>query len=162
MTKAHYRTEQAGLRLVHHVAPAVTVALELYQYKRDSADGMKARGETAERGTSDISTTEAANLEVEKWDTKIEEIKDTIESIEISIGHLAKLTIGIDRTPAAGEEKRCSDGQRLYGRALTWSTNEHCQELPVKMQMCEAHYRAYLRFRNDNHLPVVQYFEDAK
>jgi hypothetical protein len=162
LTKSHYRTEQAGLRLVHHIAPAVTVALDLYQNKRDSADGMKAPGETAGRGESDNSTTEAATLEGEKWDLKIEEIIDTIESIEISVGHLAKLTIGIDRTPAAGEEKRCSDGQRLYGRVLAWSNNDQCMELPVKMGMCEAHYRAFYRYRTDQHLPVVQYFEDAK
>jgi hypothetical protein len=159
MTKAHYRTEQAGLRLVHHVAPAVTAALDLYQNKRDAADGMKAPGETAGRGGSDeTSTTEAAAAETEKWDLKIEEINDTIESIEISVGHLAKLTIGIDRTPAAGWEKRCRDGQQ--GRdAVLWSDDTDCAELGAKLEMCGRHYVAYYRFRVSRHLPVDQYFE---
>lgn len=161
MTRSHYRTEQIGLRLVHHIAPAVTAALELLQRQRNIADGWPARGETAGRGTSDITTTEAAMLEAERLDLETEKIIDTIESIEISVGYLAKLVIGIDHTPAASDQLRCSDGQT--GRdALKWSTNDQCPELPVKMGMCGAHYRAYLRFRQANHLPTVQYFEDAR
>lgn len=158
MARSHYRTEQAGLRLVHHIAPAVTAALDLYQNKRTSAQGLKAPGETPGRGESDISTTESATFEVEKWDAKIEEIIDTIESIEISVGHLARLTIGIDRTPAAGWEKRCRDGQQ--GRdAVLWSDDTDCAELGTKLDLCGRHYMQYYRFRVARHLPVDQYFE---
>lgn len=161
MARAHHRTEQIGLRLIHHVAPAVTAALDLYQSKRNTA--LKASAASDGRGTSDNSPTEAATFESERWDGKVEEIIDTIESIEISVGHLARLTIGIDRTPAAGWEKRCSDGQ-VGKDAIKWSSNTDCPELPIstKMGLCGAHARAYLRFRTANHLPVAQYFEDAQ
>lgn len=161
LRRTHRRTEQIGLRLVHHVAPAVTAALDLYEYKRDAADGMKARAETDGRGTSDNSITEAATIEAEKWTLKAKEITDKVELIEREVGELARLTIGIDRTPAAGEEKRCSDGQ-VGKDAVLWSTNTECPELPVKLGLCGAHAQAYYRYRVAHHLPVAQYFEDAR
>lgn len=157
---AHYRTEQIGLRLVNHLAPAVTVALELLQRQRNIADGWPTRGETAGRGTSDHTIPEAAILEAERIDLELEKITDTIESIEISVSHLAKLVIGIDRTPAALEEPRCREGQR--GRdALRWSDDEACPVVGTKLGMCGKHYMQYYRFRVAHRLPVEQYFEKA-
>lgn len=157
---AHYRTEQIGLRLVNHLAPAVTVALELLQRQRNIADGWPTRGETAGRGTSDHTIPEAAILEAERIDAALEQITDCIESIDISVNYLAKLTIGIDRTPAASDQLRCKDGQRGRDSAL-WSRDDQCMELPVKMGLCVTHYQAYYRFRVARNLPVAQYYENT-
>lgn len=160
MTRPHRRTEQAGLRLIHHLAPAVAKALDDLQREQHQCDGWPNHGSSPGRSSSDTSTTEAAALQADNFGGRAEEILDTVESIEISVGHLAKLVIGIDRTPAAGEEKRCSDGQ--VGRdALKWSTDEQCKALPVRLGMCNAHYFQHYRFRVANHLPVDQYFEDG-
>lgn len=156
--RAHYRTEQIGLRLIHHIAPAVTAALQRLQAERNSTDGWPPRNANPGRGGSDTSTTESAALAGGYLDTQAEQITDTIESIEISVTHLATLVIGIDRTPAAGEHKRCSDGQQ--GRdAVLWSNNTDCAELPTRLDMCGRHYMAYYRYRVAHHLSVDHYFE---
>lgn len=162
--RAHYRTEQIGLRLTHHIAPAVTIALDHIDRQRQTADGWPAHGDGVNRGHPDTSTTEAAAIEaIDHLDTEREKIIDVIEGIELAVSHLAKLVIGIDRTPAAGQERRCSDGQ-VGKDAILWSTNSQCPELPIstKMGLCGAHARAWLRYRTAHHLPIEQYFEDAR
>lgn len=175
--RAHYRTEQIALRLLHHISPAVVAALDALRREQSECDGWPNRGGSIGRGTGPtvyveaddyeeagripVTGVEAAAFTGTTVDNRAERINDTIESIEISVSHLARLVIGIDHTPAAGEERRCMDGQ--VGRdAVRWSSDTQCRELPVKLGMCEAHYRANLRWRQANHLPVIHYYEDGK
>ena len=175
MAKAHYRTEQIGLRLVHHIAPAVTAALDAIRREQTECDGWPNRGGSIGRGTGPtvyvdadeyeeggripVTGVEAAAFTGTTVDNRAERINDTIESIEISVSHLAKLVIGIDHTPAAGDQPRCKDAQ--VGRDSTlWSDDINCMALPDKGKMCTKHYWQYRRYRIAHGLDTSRDFQE--
>lgn len=161
MTSArpHVRTEQIGLTLVNHLAPAVTVALEHNERERALCDGFPARGESAGRGSSPSSSTEAAAAGSRHFAARAADIRTAIDIVDGAVKRLADLVYAA-RVPAAIDVVRCKEGQ--FGRdSVLWSDDTRCLELPNKARLCQRHYWQFYRYRLAHGIDVSGDFEES-
>lgn len=149
---ADYRTEQVGLRLTHHLAPAVYEYRAALRREQSVADGWATRGETAGRGSPDNSLPEAAVLMVGHLEQVEARLNLLVVAVETAADQLAKMVIGGfgEHVPASADQLRCRDAQK-FGRGIwdtkEWSDDIECEDLPTKLGLCARHYSAYYRFR---------------
>jgi hypothetical protein len=159
MTRAHSRTEQIGLTITNHLAPAVTVALEHLRREQQICDGFAARGESAGRGSSITSSTEGAAMMASRYRQDSADIHNAIERLDQARAELARLVF-VMRAPAALEQKRCRDGQHGRDSGL-WSDDPACLALPEKKDLCTKHYWAWRRYRIAHGIDTSGDFEEA-
>lgn len=145
---SNYRTEQQGLALLHHVAPAVADALTHLRRELVVFDGWASRGDSPGRGSSSSTIPEAAVLARLALTNAIDDVDDAIWGVEIAVKHLAKLAADAlgKRLPMSIDQPRCRDGQ--YDRNPgAWSDDPQCPVLPDKNGLCTRHYSAWRRFK---------------
>ncbi len=159
---ADYRTEQAGLRLTHHLAPAVYEYRAQLRREQSVADGWATRGETASRGSSDNTLPEAAVLMVAHLERVETRLNLLIVAVETAADDLARVVIGGfgEHVPAAAEELRCRDAQHGLDAPL-WSDDVECRALPDKKGLCQRHYSAWRRYLQSRNVDTSHHFEPS-
>lgn len=147
---------------MNHLAPAVREAKDHLSRELSICDGWPSRGESAGRGTSDRTTTEAAVLRSGRIQAEVDRIDRIVAALEAGAEALAKLVVGGmgERVQAAADVVRCREAQR--GRdAHLWSNDMECMDLPSKSGLCGKHYAAYYRYRRAHNIKTDHEFEPA-
>lgn len=159
-----YETEQIGLRFLHHLAP-VALNFILRQRRAEAiCDGFPSRGDSAGRGTSDSSLTEAAVLRADEIRADLQKMFDLRAACKQAQDAYADFLLRQpeERIPVAIDVPRCRDEQKFGGiDALLWSDDMECPELPSKLKLCAKHYSQYYRYRKAKGISTAHHFEPA-
>lgn len=161
---ADYRTEQVGLRLVHHVTYSVREYRD--QLRRELSEARRLSGagtDTPGRGGSGTSTVEATILRAEYLETVEQDLNGDITAVENAVETLVqRVKRGFGQhDPPSTDERRCRDAQ--YGKnAEEWSDDLQCKELPGKLELCPRHYMAWYRYRQANGIDSRDQFEPGR
>lgn len=147
-TRPNPRVQGTGYWLADVLALRVTEALDHLHREHVICDGFPAKGETAGRGNSDSTTTEAAAIARQYITRQAEDLKDAIDGLVISANHLAAMITEATKTRAPDIVKiaRCRDNQIGREGAIVWG-NPTCLEIPVKAGYCSACYQRERRWR---------------
>lgn len=83
-----------------------------------------------------------------------EDLRDYIAEAEKTVTHLSRLLAKAINTPLPGLDgvKLCNEGQMGRDGAMDWG-DPLCSEIPVKRELCSAHYQAERKWRMANDMP---------
>lgn len=161
MTAPNERLANAGHKLTNIIAIQMTTAVQAIAERLTQLDGAGGGGERT-GSSSDVSNpTERAALKRYHLTAVREDLREAITDCCNTIDKLGEMVDDALRNaghiPEQTEQPLCRDGQVGREGVLEWG-DPLCCRLPVKGQLCAAHYAKSYRYRTDKRINTVKDF----